>query len=193
MNAHSHRTSPHTVCTAQCPRVRALCAAFPARSPLLPALTRSLRAASAFPTSTPHKAERLRSGTLHLCYTSKQTPGRTNPETHWGTRNRPRPRKITAPVPGSPDPSSPHRDGPGRPGDRGRCKHRGSRRAHEREGADTAVPAAVVYAEGAGYEVPSVLLVVEMPRCARPAAIPSLACRVRKLPRIACYPARGFV
>src|ERR1039457_6791426 len=37
-------------------------------------------------------------------YTSKQTGGRTNPETHWGTRNPPRPQKH-GPVPGSPDPS----------------------------------------------------------------------------------------
>src|ERR1017187_2431826 len=38
-------------------------------------------------------------------YTSKQTGGRTNPETHWGTRNPPGPEKH-GPVPGSPDPSS---------------------------------------------------------------------------------------
>ena len=94
---------PRTSRTAQRAYVRALCAAFPARSPLLPALTRSLRAASAFLTSPPQRAETVRSGTLQLYYTSKQTGGGTNPETHWGTRNRPRPRKTTAPVPGSPD------------------------------------------------------------------------------------------
>jgi hypothetical protein len=44
---------PHTGRTAPCPRVRALCAAVPARSPLLPAKTYSLRAASVFPTSPP--------------------------------------------------------------------------------------------------------------------------------------------
>ena len=97
--------APHTGRTAQRPRVRAQCAAIPARSPLLPALTRSLRAASVFLTSPPQRAETVRSGTLQLYYTSKQTGGGTNPETHWGTRNRPRPRKTTAPVPGSPDPS----------------------------------------------------------------------------------------
>jgi hypothetical protein len=42
--------------TAQRLRVRALCAAFPSRSPLLPALTRSLRAALMFLTSTPQRA-----------------------------------------------------------------------------------------------------------------------------------------
>src|ERR1035441_3931299 len=40
------------------------------------------------------KAETVRSGTLQLYYTSKQTEGRTNPETHWGTRNPPRPQKT---------------------------------------------------------------------------------------------------
>ena len=47
---------PRSGRTAQRPRVRALRDAFPARSPLLPALTRSLRAASMFPTSPPHRA-----------------------------------------------------------------------------------------------------------------------------------------
>jgi hypothetical protein len=93
--------------------VRALCAAFPARSPLLPALTRSLRAASAFPTSLPQQDKRARSGTQRLYYTSKQTGGETNPETHWGrTRNPPRPRKITARfqvLPQTPIPASPKR------------------------------------------------------------------------------------
>ena len=96
---------PYSGRTAQCPQMRALRAAFPARSPLLPALTRSLRAASAFLTSPPQQDKRARSGTLRLYYTNKQTEGETNPETHWRTRNRPRPRKNTAPVPGSPDPS----------------------------------------------------------------------------------------
>ena len=77
--------------TAQRLRVRALCAAFPARSPLLPALMRSLRAASVFLTTPPHKAERAWSGTLRLYCTSNQEEEETNPETHWGTRNRPRP------------------------------------------------------------------------------------------------------
>ena len=62
--------------------MRALCAAFPARSPLLPALTRSLRAAPVFLTSLPQQDKRARSGTLRLYYTSKQTKGETNPETH---------------------------------------------------------------------------------------------------------------
>jgi hypothetical protein len=55
------------------PLVRALCAAFPARSPLLPALMRSLRAASVFPTPLLQLDKRARSGTLRLYYTSKQT------------------------------------------------------------------------------------------------------------------------
>ena len=48
----------------QCPRVRALYAAFPARSHLLPALSRSLRAASVFPTS------------LQLCSVSQKAAGK---------------------------------------------------------------------------------------------------------------------
>jgi hypothetical protein len=53
---HTPRTVPRSARTAQRPRMRALCAAIPARSPLLPALTRSLRAASVFPTSPPQQA-----------------------------------------------------------------------------------------------------------------------------------------
>ena len=77
--------------------MRALYVAFPSRSPLLPALTRSLRAASVFLTSPPQQDKRARSGTLRLYYTSKQTTGETNPETHWGTRNRPRPQENHGP------------------------------------------------------------------------------------------------
>jgi hypothetical protein len=69
-------TVPRSACTAQRPRVRALCAAFPSRFPLVPALTRSLRAASVFLTSPPpHGDPRARSGTLQLCSTSKQAGG----------------------------------------------------------------------------------------------------------------------
>ena len=87
--------------------MRALRAAFPARSPLLPARMRSLRVASVFLTSPPQQDKRARSGTLRLYYTSKQTTGETNPETHWGnTRNPPGPEKH-GPVPGfPPDPHS---------------------------------------------------------------------------------------
>jgi hypothetical protein len=57
------------------------------------------RAASVFPTSPPQQDKRARSGTLQLCSASKQTPGETNTETHWGkTRNPPGPGK---PRPGS--------------------------------------------------------------------------------------------
>ena len=60
---HSPRTTPrlapYSGRTAQCPRVRALCAAFPARSPLLRALTRSLRAASVF-LPRPHSLNKTR-------------------------------------------------------------------------------------------------------------------------------------
>jgi hypothetical protein len=48
---HSTPTLP---VQAQRPQVRALCGAFPSRSPLPPARMRSLRAASVFPTSPPH-------------------------------------------------------------------------------------------------------------------------------------------
>ena len=52
---------PHTgPCPAHAP-VWSQCVAFPARSPLLPATGRSLRAASVFPSSTLHNAEWLRS------------------------------------------------------------------------------------------------------------------------------------
>jgi hypothetical protein len=108
---HSPATNRRVAAQAQCPHVRALCAAIPARSPLLPALTRSLRAASAFLTSLPHKAETVRSGTLQLYYTSKQTRGETNPETHWGeTRNPPgpaKPRPDSRLSPQTPLPASP--------------------------------------------------------------------------------------
>ena len=102
--------------------MRALCAAIPARSPLLPALTRSLRAASVFLTSPPQQDKRARSGTLRLYYTSKQTEGETNPETHWGTRNRPRPHKNHGPGSRFPRPLLPppeNNDGPRRTNDRG--------------------------------------------------------------------------
>ena len=109
---------PHSAAPARAGAVRRVSVPIP----LLPALMRSLRAASVFLTS-PSKSKRLRSGTLRLYYTSKQTTGETNPETHWGTRNRPRPRKTTAPVPGSPDPSClpPKHDRPRRTNDRGKC------------------------------------------------------------------------
>ena len=64
-----------------------------------PLTTCSRRAASVFPTSPPQQDKRARSGTLQLCSASKQTPGETNTETHWGnTRNPPGPGK---PRPGS--------------------------------------------------------------------------------------------
>ena len=115
---------PDTGRTAQRPRVRVLCAAFPSRSPLLPALTRSLRAASAFLTTPPHKAERAWSGTLRLYYTSKQTEEETNPETHWGTRNRPRPQENHGPGSRFPRPLLPptgNNDGSRRTNDRGKA------------------------------------------------------------------------
>jgi hypothetical protein len=107
----------HSARAAQRPRVRALRAAFPSRSPLLPALTRSLRAASAFLTSPPHRAKRARSGTLRLYSASKQAAGGTNPETHWGkTRNppgHPKPPGFQV-FPQTPFPASPARQNPPR-------------------------------------------------------------------------------
>jgi len=64
----------------QHPRVRALHAAVPAWSPLLPALTCSCRAASMFLTSLTPRGARPRSGTLHLYSASKQTTGETGPK-----------------------------------------------------------------------------------------------------------------
>jgi hypothetical protein len=170
---HSPATARRVAAQAQCPHVRALCAAIPARSPLLPALTRSLRAASAFLTSLPHKAETVRSGTLHLYYTSKQTGGETNPETHWGTRNPPGPKKH-GPVPGSPDPSSLPKDNdrPRRTHHRGKRVDPGTGHTHDR-------------GKGDGE-----------PRCARHTRIPARtsrrgnrrAPRGRRLPRRACRP-----
>jgi hypothetical protein len=67
------------------------------------------------PDLNPSKSKRLRSGTLHLCYTSKQTTGETNTETHWGnTRNPPGPENH-GPVPGFPQtpiPASPDKRNP---------------------------------------------------------------------------------
>src|SRR5258708_3164627 len=58
------------------PRVRALCAAFPARSPLLPGRMCGGRAASVFPTSPPQRADWVRSGTLQLCSVSEKQQGK---------------------------------------------------------------------------------------------------------------------
>ena len=125
---------PYNDRTALRPRVRALCAAFPARSHLLPALTRSLRAASVFLTSPPQQDKRARSGTLRLYYTSKQTTGETNPETHWGTRNRPRPQEKHGPGsrfprPLLPPPSTTH---PAAPMTGEIAQHDSCRRIHDR-------------------------------------------------------------
>ena len=116
--------------------MRALCAAIPARSPLLPALTRSLRAASAFPTSLPQQDKRARSGTLRLCYTSKQAGGRTNPETHWGkTRNPPgtpkRPGSMFSPRPPLLPPQKATTD-PAAPMTKESGADPGARRTHDR-------------------------------------------------------------
>lgn len=94
---------PHSAAPARAGAVRRVSGPVP----LLPALTRSLRAASAFLTSPPQQDKWARSGTLRLCSASEQVTGRTTPETHWGrTRNPPGPRKH-GPVPGSPpDPHS---------------------------------------------------------------------------------------
>jgi len=79
--------------------------AFPSRSPLLPATRRSLRAASVFLTTPPHKAERAWPGTLRLYSASKQTTGGPIRKRTGEPGTAPAPRKTTAPVPGSPDPS----------------------------------------------------------------------------------------
>jgi hypothetical protein len=97
--ASAHR--PHSTAPARAGAVRRVSGPVPP-----PACADALAACrSAFLTSPPQQDKRARSGTLRLYYTNKQTEGETNPEAHWRTRNRPRPRKNTAPVPGSPDPS----------------------------------------------------------------------------------------
>jgi hypothetical protein len=54
-------------------------------------------------------------------YTSKQTGGRTNPETHWGTRNPPAPKNTARfQVPQTPPTSPKNNDGPRRTHDRGK-------------------------------------------------------------------------
>ena len=69
----------------------------------------------------------MRSGTLRLYYTSKQTGGGTNPETHWGKPGTP-PAPLTARfqvLPQTPTPASPkNNDGPRRTDHRGRCQVR---------------------------------------------------------------------
>jgi hypothetical protein len=57
---HKPSMAPDSGRTAQRPHVRALCAAFPSRSPLLPARMRSLRATSVFLTSPHPKGTRGR-------------------------------------------------------------------------------------------------------------------------------------
>ena len=153
------RQWPHSGHVAQRPRVRALCAAFPARSPLLPAQMCSLRAASVFLTSPPQQDKRARSGTLRLYYTSKQTTGRTNPETHWGnTRNPPGPEKH-GPVPGfPPDPHSclpPKTTVPAGPmtGESASTTVRAAPMTGE--GADTTDPGAFITGESAHHQPPA--------------------------------------
>ena len=68
---------------------------------LLPGRTRSLRSVSVILTSPPQQAKRARSGSLQL-HSAQGEGGETNLLSLGGTRNRPRPRKITAPVPCSP-------------------------------------------------------------------------------------------
>ncbi len=86
----------HSPGTAQRPRVRALRAAFPAQSPLLPALTRSLRAASIFPTSPPHRATGR--GREHYGSTTRVNRQQGGPirKRTGGNPEPPRPRKTTA-------------------------------------------------------------------------------------------------
>ncbi len=84
--------------TAPRPRVRALCAAFPSRSPLLPARMRSLRAASVFPTSPPQRARgRGREHYGSATRVNRQEGGPIRKRTG-GKPGTPRPRK---PRPGS--------------------------------------------------------------------------------------------
>jgi hypothetical protein len=114
---------PHERRTAQRPRVRALRAAIPARSPLLPALTRSHRAASIFPTSPPPTSTGGR-GREHSISTHDQQQGDQSGNALGETRNPPGPRK-TRPgsrfPPQTPFPASPaNHDRPRRANDRGK-------------------------------------------------------------------------
>ena len=103
----TQRHAPDIGRTAQRPRVRALCAAFPSRSPLLPALTRSLRAASAFPTSPPHRARgRGREHYGSATRVNRQEGGPIRKRTGGKPGTPPDPEKH-GPVPGfPPDPHS---------------------------------------------------------------------------------------
>jgi 2-polyprenyl-3-methyl-5-hydroxy-6-metoxy-1,4-benzoquinol methylase len=92
---HVHRT--HNPRTEGRPPVRALCTAIASQRTLLPALTRSLRAASVFLTSLPQRAKRARSGTLHLYYTNKQARGKVKSKGSKALGGNPEPRPPSSP------------------------------------------------------------------------------------------------
>jgi len=122
--------------------VRALCAATSSRHPLLPALTRSLRAASVFLTSLPQRAKRARSGTLRLYYTSKQAVGKAEVKTS-GAGPAPRaPQAARFPVSLRPPRPPQCQTGDGPP-------------PMTRETAKTTVPATLMATESASASVPA--------------------------------------
>jgi len=135
------REIPHTDRTARHLRARVLRAAFPARSPLLPARMRSLRAASVFPASAPQRAEWLRSGTLRLCSVSKKGSRRRVVQASGGTRNPPStPERPVPRFPPDPPPDLPANDTPHRAYDRGKMHAPQTRRPDDRESAQVAGP-----------------------------------------------------
>src|SRR5580698_1338850 len=85
---------------------------------------RSARAASVFPTSLPQQDKRARSGTLRLCYSSRDKRDDLSGNALGEHPEPPRPRKITARFqvfPQTPIPASPEsNDGPRRTHDRGK-------------------------------------------------------------------------
>ena len=102
-------------------RLRALCAAIPARRPLLPALTRSLRSVSVILTSPPQRDKRARSGSLRLHFAQTEGGGTI--------------RNLTGGKPGTPPAPENHGPVPGFPPDPLSClpeNNGGSRRTHDR-------------------------------------------------------------
>ena len=92
---------PHSSHKVRHSQSRPLHATIRARHPLLPAGTRSLRSVSVILTSPPQQAKRARSGSLQL-HSAQTEGGETYLNRTGGNPEPPRPRKITAPVPGFP-------------------------------------------------------------------------------------------
>ena len=110
---------PHSVTPTNTGAVRRVSVPVPPAACTFVLAPRRLRV----PTSPPQQDKRARSGTLHLCYTSKQTTGETNPETYWGKPGTPPAPKTRPGSRFSPRPPflPPHHDTTHRAHDRGKC------------------------------------------------------------------------